>query len=344
MVTNLNLLIICQEYLSKKIKQNISGFILNFNGKNLVITLHHFLPIEKVFELIPCHTELDKLDSLSMTKDNPQYISQTEINQELLILINSSWSEFLILDSKNINFDNSSIYKDIQNKLPKPNDELTMELKNGKCIMKVSGYNFHPYDNLNTSMLLPYIKARVISGCTDFSGLSGSPVFIKKKLVGVFSKAYSNNEELLIIPIYVLIRNLEKEDNNHIFEFPFVPKKINSYYVKENKIYHPSLKFEIPFSTYLLLEGDNNVNSIVQNSLGETSRQRMIINTKLGNLIECNLIKSNQYIYMITPRLLSLFKRLFKQPIIQYILQLIDKSKKNEEIWLKYDEGHFTIL
>lgn len=321
MVPNLALLFICQEYLSKKIKQNISGFILNFNGKNLIITLHHFLPIEKVFE-----------------------ISQTEINQELKILINSSWSEFLILDSDNINFDNYLIYKDIQNKLPKTDDELTMELKNGRCKLRVSGYNFLPYNNLDTQRLIPYIEATVISGSTDFAGLSGTPVFRENKLVGVFSKAYSNNQKILIIPSYVLIKNLQKKDNNHIFEFPFDPKKINNYYVKENNIWHPSLKFEIPYLTYLLLEGDNDTIYTVQDSLGEISYQKMIINTKLENITECNLIKLNQHTYMITPRLLSLFKRLFSQPIIQYILHLINKSEKNKDIWLKYDEGHFTIF
>jgi hypothetical protein len=322
MVPNLALLFICQEYLSKKIKQNISGFILNFNGKNLIITLHHFLPIEKVFQ-----------------------ISQTEINQELKILINSSWNEFLILDSDNIIFDNYLIYKDIQNTLPKPNNELTMELKNGRCKMRVSDYKFLPYNNLDTQRLIPYIEANVISGSTDFAGLSGSPVFIKNKLVGVFSKAYSNNEKVLIIPSYVLIRSLEKDkDNNHIFEFPFDPKKINNYYVKENKIWHPSLKFKIPYLTYLLLEGNNNTIYTVQDSLGEISYQKMIIDTTLENVTEYNLIKLNQDTYMITPRLLSLLKRLFSQPIIQHILHLINKSEKNKDICLKYDKGCFIIV
>jgi hypothetical protein len=325
MTTNLTLNVDCQEYLSKNIKLKMSGFVLNINGNNQIITVHHFLPIHKVIE--------------------------TETNQELSVLINSSWSELLVLDSKNINLDKYSIYKDIQNKLPKPNDELTMEFASPRgvdtrCIMKVCGYDFLPYDNLNTSMTLPYIRASVISNVTEFAGLSGSPVFINNKLVGIFSKAYSNNQILLIIPIYVLIKNLEKTDNNHMFKYSSIPKKINTYHVKENmEIYHPTLKFDIPFSTYLLLEGDLDNGSIIQNSLGETTYEKMIVDTNFGNIIECSLIKSNQYTYLITPRLLSLLKRIFNQHVLQYISSLICKSeRKDGEIWLFYDKGHFKII
>jgi len=323
----LTLIVECQEYLSKTIKLQMSGFIINIKGINKVITLHHFLPIKTVVE--------------------------TEINQQLSILINSSWSEFLILDldSKNINLNKYSIYKNIQNKLPNLNDELTMNIVNSRetnniCIMKVCGYDYIPYDNLNIDMTLPYIKASVISKVNEFAGLSGSPVFINNKLVGVFSKACSNNQIVLIIPIYVLIKNLEKKDNNNIYMYSSIPRKINSYYVKENMtIYHQILKNYVPLSTYLLLEGDLNKESLIQNSIGENINEKMIVNPKLGNMIDCDLIKSNQYTYLITPRLLSVLKRIFKQSILKHISSLINKSEiKDREIWLSYDKGCFKIL
>jgi hypothetical protein len=328
MITKIRLTIECQEYMSKNIKQEMMGFVLNINGKNHVIALHHFLPIKKVIETIT--------------------------NQKLSILINSSWSEFLVLDSTNINLQEYSIYTKIQRKLPKLNDELIMESissqgNNTRCVMKVCGYDFIPYDNINTSITLPYIKASIISDVNDLAGLSGSPVFINNKLVGIFSKSYSNNQILLIIPIYVLIKNLEKIDNNNIFKYSEIPKKINKYNINNIKetitIYHPTLKYYIPFSTYLLLEGDLNKVSNIQNSFGETKYEKMIIDTKFGNMIDCNLIKSNQNTYLITPRLLSLLKRIFNQQVLRYILSLIDKSeKKDEEIWLLYDKGYFKII
>jgi hypothetical protein len=325
MTKNLTLNVECQEYLSKNIKQKMSGFVININGNNQIVTLHHFLPIQKVIE--------------------------TETNQELSILINSSWSEFLVLDFKNISLDKYSIFKDVHNKLPKPNDELIMEIASPggadkRCALKVCGYDFIPYDNLNTSITLPYIRASVISNVSEFAGLSGSPVFINNKLVGVFSKAYSNNQTVLIIPIYVLIRNLEKKDNYHIYKYSSIPKKINTYHVKENmEIYHPTLKIVVPFSSYLLLEGDLDCGSIIQNYIGEITYEKMIVDTKLGNMIDCDLIKSNQYTYLITPRLLSLLKRIFSRPVLQHISSLIESSdRKDGEIWLLYEKGCFKIL
>jgi hypothetical protein len=284
MTQRLKLTIETQEYLTNKICQEISGFIFNTGGKNKLITLHHFLPVEKVLE--------------------------TETNQELSILINSSWSEFLILDPGYINISKYSVYKEIHNRLPKINDELFMELSETRCVMKVFGYEFFPYNNLNTKITIPYIRAGVISGSGDYAGFSGTPVFLNNKLIGVFSKAYSNNKTLLIIPIYVLIRNFEKKDSYHIYKFLNTPNKINAYYVKNNKIYHPTLKIDIPVSTYTLLEGDLDVGATIQNSSGETLFDKMIVDTDQDIMIEYNLIKLDQTTYLITPRLLALLKRL----------------------------------
>lgn len=310
----------CQEYLSKSINQIMSGFIINTTGKNYIVTVHHFLPIKKVIE--------------------------TETNQELPILINSSWSEMLVLDSKDLNLDKYTIYKDIQNKFPKPNDKLSMECDNKRYILKVCGFDFLPYDNLNTEVTLPYIRATVDTDETEFAGLSGMPVFSGNKLVGIFSKSYSNDKIFLVIPIYVLIKNLEKKDNNHIYKFPNTPKKINSYVVKEGKeIYHPTLKFDIPLNTYLLLEGDQDAGLVIQHFSGKTSFEKMILDTSFGNMIEYNLIQSNKTTYLITPRLLALLKRIFDTKVLRHISKLIETSEaKSDKIWLFYDKGYFKIV
>lgn len=317
MTQTINIHIESQEYLSKSITQKLSGFVINMNKNNYIITVHHFLPIQKVIE--------------------------ADTKQELSIAINSCWSEILVLNSKNINLNRYLVHKNIQNKMPKINDELNMELEIDKCIMKVCDYEFIPYDNLNIDMKIPYIKASIISDVDKLAGFSGKPVFNKNKIVGIFSKAYSDNKTILIIPIYVLIKNLEKKDNNHIYKYPSVPKKINGYYVKENqKIYHPTFKIDIPFTTYSLIEGDVNFDSIIVNSLGETTHQNMIIDTE--NVLECDLIKSNQFTYLITPRLLTLLKHLFNPVVLKYIFGLINKSEKNsDKLWLFYNEGHFRI-
>jgi hypothetical protein len=68
----------------------------------------------------------------------------------------------------------------------------------------------------------------------------------------------------------------------------------------------------------------------------------MIIDT--DNVTECDLIKSNQFTYLITPRLLMLLKHLFNQTVLKYIFGLINKTERNsEKLWLLYNEGHFRI-
>ena len=318
----INLKIKCQEYLTKSVTQSLSGFIFNYNNQNYIITVHHFLPIKKVIE--------------------------TEINQELPILINSSWSELLVLDSKYTNLDTYHVFKRYQNKLPKPNDELTMKLNTKRYNLKVTGYDFLPYDNLDTKMTLPYIRASVTSDTEELAGLSGMPVFDNNKIVGVFSKAYSNNQTVFILPIYILIKTLEKRDNQHIYNISCIPKKINSYHVKDNgEIYHPTFKFDIPVASYLLIEGDIGVGFLIHNLLGETVYEKMLIDTKCNNTIDCDLISSNQFTYLITPRLLSLFKRLFNSKIIQYIFMLINKHElktEDSKFWLTYNQGRFSII
>lgn len=318
----INLKIECQEYLTKSISQSISGFIFNYNNKNYIVSVHHFLPIKKVLE--------------------------TEFNQELSILINSSWSELLVLDSKYTNLDTYHVFNKYQNKLPKPNDELTMKLNDKRYNLKVTGYDFMPYDNINTKMTLPYIRASVISDIEELAGLSGVPVFDNNKIVGIFSKAYSNNQTVFILPIYILIKNLEKRDNQNIYILSCVPKKINSYHVKDNgEIYHPTFKFDIPVSSYILIEGDNDTGFLIQNSLGETVYEKMLIDTNCDTLTNCNLVSSDQFTYLITTRLLSLFKRLFNPKIIQYIFLLINKNElktKNKDMWLNYNQGRFSIV
>jgi len=318
MSQTITLNMVCQEYLSKSLNQKLSGFIISSNGNNYVITVHHFLPVEKLIE--------------------------TETNQELPILINSSWSELLVLNSTNINLDKYVIFKEFQNKLPKPNDELTMEINNKRCKLKVCGYDFLPFDNLNIHVTIPYIRASITTEETEFAGLSGMPVFFGSKIVGIFSKSYSNDKVFLIIPIYILTKNLEKKDNSHIYKFPNTPKKINSYLVKDShEIYHPTLKFDVPLKTYLLLEGDHDAGSIIQNLLGETSFEKMIVDSDFENTIDCNLIKQNETSYLITPRLLALLKRIFNPTILKYISMLIDRSGKTHEIWLDYNDGRFKI-
>ena len=95
-------------------------------------------------------------------------------------------------------------------------DELIMYSERKRYILSVSGLEMIPYDNINDNYCIPYIKATTEND--TYSGLSGSPIFYKNKLVGIFSKYCKDINTALIIPVYVLIKNIEKKDNQHIYK------------------------------------------------------------------------------------------------------------------------------
>ena len=75
------------------------GFMIKYKKFFHLITIHDFLPINKIFS------------------------DDYKIN--INIKINSGWSPILILKTDFFDLDKFHIFKDFQNALPKPNDKLT---------------------------------------------------------------------------------------------------------------------------------------------------------------------------------------------------------------------------
>lgn len=323
----LKLQIITQDYFDQRNSLDLSGFLLNYNNKINIISVHHFLPIELV------------MDSSKQT---------------LKIKENSCWSEILVIKPNKENIKEFKVIKNIQNKLPEIGNELVMYTNDIRYTLTVCGHELIPYDNINTNFKLPYICASFSETdessnsekkeYNNLAGLSGSPIFYKKKMVGVFSKYNVEQNTALIIPTYLIIKNLDKTDNNHIYRFPFEPKKINNYNVKDNYVYHPTLKYNIPVNTFLLLEGDQNNTFELLDNEQKVSIVKPVINSEFEN--NTNLIKRDNQ-FLITSRLLSLFKRIFDKKIMTYIILLINKSSKKlnkSELWIQYENNRFSIL
>ena len=310
----------CDKFLMKKVSLKSTGFLINYDGVNYGVSVHHFLPINNI--------------SIEETKNN------------LDIITNSVWSEILIFSTNNINIEKYKIHKKIRNRIPKQEEEFIMYYdENERILMKFSNYELLPYDNINDSFNIPYIKANILDNTQKLAGLSGSPVFLNDTIIGVFSKHNIGDNTVLIIPIYVIIKNLLKKDNNHIYNFPIKPKKINAYYVKENDyIYHPTLKIDIPLNTYLLLEGDEgfccNVETDINTSICET-----IINVDLNESLYINIVIRDESKYLITPRLLVLLKSIYRIDIFLNIIKQINKiSDNNKLLWLVFQNKLFHVI
>ena len=321
----INIILKTQQFISTKFETKMSGFILNYNGTKYIISVHHFLPIKQICEM--------------------------ESGIELNIKINSCWSEILVLDVSNINLSEYKINNMIQNKLPKVNDIVYIKTNTKRYELKVIGYDSIPFDNIQDNITIPQIKCIALCDMENFAGLSGSPVFIKDKIVGIFSKYRPDSKITYIIPIYIVIKNIEKIDNSNIYSTPVNNiKKVNSYNVKDNEIYHPTLKINIHINTYFLLEGDKNNKTLIQYEQLETKKNiieeiESLVKNDLISPCDCNIVtRKDNSEYKINTRLLSLLRKFNSDNKIALRLFLLINKNKSSEHWFGLVNGSIKLL
>jgi hypothetical protein len=272
-----------QTFLNKNLEQKLYSFILNYKKINYIISLHHNLPIDKVYN---------------------------DLNIELNIKVNSCWSEVLILQTDNVDIEKYHINSKIQNKIPKINQVMYIKTNDQRYETIMIDHVFIPFDNINNELTIPYLRTRLYEKIENLSGLSGSPVYIEDSLIGVFSKFDIEESIAYIIPIYIIIKNIIKKDNTNIYKLPLKNKinKINSNNVKKNMIYHKALKINMPINTYFILEGDLNAKFSVRYDMTNIIINHII--TKPIKLLisnECYIVNKNLE-YKLNPRLLNLLK------------------------------------
>jgi hypothetical protein len=301
-------LIIYTPFFNKNnIKLSLKGCFIKWNSNIYILTVHHNLPINNV-----------------LLNDN-----------NLDIIINSKWSEVLILDGNNY-YKDFIVLNKIQNKLPKINNIINME----KYLLKVIDYEFINFDNYEGPQI-PYIKCELLNPNIDFNilkGLSGIPVFLKNKLIGIFThfKYITCEFFVYILPMYIYTKNLKKTNEIYTFNDTNI-NKINNYKVKTSSnmkiIYHNILNIYVPLTTYFLLELDinNTLINIKDNNYVLIKSFNKNEKLKLQITNEPNLIIDNNE-YKINLRLLSLMRQMNFDGL--QILYLINLVIKNENIKL----------
>lgn len=291
-----------QSFLNKFLEQHLNSFVLNYKKKNYLISVHHQLPIDTV---------------------------STIHNQKLKIIVDSCWSEVLIMDTDDIDLSEYSIYSKIQNKIPKPTQVMFIKTNDQRYEITMTDYVFIPFDNINNDWTLPYIRAKIDQRIDNLSGLSGTPVFIDDTIIGVFSKFNTSESIVYIIPIYIIIQNLSKKDNTHIYGLPFDLKinKINSYNINDDIIYHPTLKINIPVNTFLMLEGDVKTKLSVRIDITNIMVSQMVTKPIKLAISNENYIVNKNLEYKLNPRLLNLIKNFnVNKQIIISLFNHITKS------------------
>ena len=146
-----------------------------------------------------------------------------------------------------------------------------------------------------------YYKMKIPFKCR--SGNSGKPIYnSKQQLIGILAK--EENDYIYVIPSIYIIKSLSKNDNNNIYYFDFdsTITKINKYIIKENSIYHNSLKSYIPIDTYFTLEGDKHSNCIVESTKYKKKVIQYkkyfprILNSHNFNIKKTNIICSSSFL------------------------------------------------
>lgn len=265
MCSILDIKLVSQKMNNNNYEFMVKGFVLKYNGVNYIISIHHHLPIYKVFYDI-----------------------------ELKININSCWSEVLILE---YNLSNFIIYKKIHISLPKP--DTLLYLNSIELVVSDITYIKEPFYSVYiVCQTKNKNKAYNEAVFKNLQGLSGLPVFCDKKrknIIGILSKIINNT--ILLIPIYVVMKNLKKNNNNYIYTI--------SETICNTTLYHPNLKYKIPCELYIILEGDEgeylNINK---------NRYMYIENEKLKIFCCKDLQPHNKTIFPCTYRLLMLLKKL----------------------------------
>ena len=285
-----------QLFLDNSLEQNLNGFLLNYKKTIYLISLHHNLTIVSVYN--------------------------SDDKQKLNISINSGWSEVLIMDTSNIDLSKYVINTNIQKKLPKVDDLLMIKTNDINYRLSVIDIEYIPFNNIN-NLTIPYIKAHLDQTIENMAGLSGSPVYIDDKIVGIFSKFNQKESIAYILPIYIITKNIEKKDNENIYglEPDKVISKIKSYNIKNNQIYHPGFKSIIPVDSWILIEGD------IDNEIINYPIKLKISNEPLLILEEKK--------YKITSRLLTLLKKMnVNKQILLFLLSQINKN--DDELWFQF--------
>lgn len=287
------------------ISENIStnGFIFSKNNENYIVSVHHGLPILK------CKTDI----------------------YNLKIIQDCIWNELLILKSNTELNTTYTNYKKIKYKIPNIDEELYIKL-NDKIITlrNIIPVNMYLYD-IPTNPKITYYKLDIYDGDVEKS-MSGSPVFDKNNyLIGILSKKDDSDKTVYIIPSYILIKSLTK--NNSIFDINSDDitcyediKKINDIKTRDNLILHKSMNIMIPISAYFLIEGDIENNIKINDKFyrfNDVSNELLISNT--------NSLLVHKKKYEITIRLLKLIKLYFNE-ISNDIFKILKENFKNKII------------
>jgi hypothetical protein len=310
----------------EKYEISLKGFIFVFDEEKYIVTTNHGLPIKSCY-----------------LTDNTE--------NKLKIHIDSIWNELLILKSENSIENMKPIIKH-KNKIIKNNEILFIR----NDVLEIRLTNAVPHflcvNSVPTNPKILYIKADILDENIVERSFSGSPVFNENnKIIGILSKKNINDNTVYIIPIYLLIKTLNKKNNNSFFaiDYDLPIKKINTSHVKNNCILHKPLGIMVDLNTYYLIEGDEKT---YENIDGND-----IMYTNITNYLYIDNNKDlvlDKWNYKLTVRLYSLIRTIYsdisselfeflKNNYQNKIIVYINKSKLRNKKYYEIDNNQINL-
>lgn len=281
----------------------LKGFVFVLNEEKFIVTTNHGLPIKSCY-----------------LTDNTE--------NKLKIHIDSIWNELLILKSENC-IENIKLIVKHQNKIIKSNE--TLFIKNDVQQIRLTNANPHflCVNSVPTNPKILYLKADILDENIVEKSFSGSPVFTENnKIIGILSKKNINDNTVYIIPIYLLIKTLNKKNNNSFFalDYDLPIKKFNTSNVKNNCILHKPFGIILDLNTYYLIEGDENVYETIDgNDIMYTNITKYLY---IDNNKDLVLDKFN---YKLTVRLYLLIRTIYSD-ISSDVFEFLKSNYQNEII------------
>jgi len=300
-----------------------TGFIVKFESKKFIVSVHHFLPLISTY--LNINSEKIKLNKI---KD----IYWNEIN-----IFEFSDSKFFL---------NTKIIKDLKTRFIKPGQTIKIEIKNKFEKFPSVDYQviaLNPLSKLRGIYMRFYIgEYKDDENLKIFKGLSGSPVFSNEDfLIGLFCKIQIIDNRIfgLVLPTIYIIKSIIKNDSQSLYSInldSYENLKIGNYDIlKEEEVYHiyyPSISHKIPIDIFHTLEGDDDKFLQIKNP--EISSLRYMKNENFD--ISLNIQKNSENQFKLNTGFLSLlFSYGYKMELQNIVQKYYKTDVALDNIWIK---------
>jgi hypothetical protein len=278
---------------NNKKHEKISKSIMAFNiiSKNIeyIISCHHFFPIKNF-----------SIENIFYEKFKDSY-----------------WCDTLVLK----NTDSKTSLPDTKILLSLPEKETELKCNDIKITVKrIYNLSVVPLPVNKIAITIPVIECSNEGNRLD-RGMSGSPCYMNDSIVGMLI-GRTDNEEAYILPIYIIMKVINKINNNKIYTIDMTKiKQSEIWFIDDNPVINNTVNHRflgcMSLEAYMMIEGDHDKDVIINGV-----KQKYIITPESDHI--SNLVIRNKNSYKKSLRLMKLLAEMQREEKIQDIRSLFN--------------------